>query len=269
MLKKRLTELRQLAKRPGFWIIIALLVLITLPYYEESLKHPAFLISLMANIGLGRHAFERILYLAPIVWSGYLFGRRGVVITSVIALALMLPRAIFIPDSSVEAILESAAVFIIGNVLGLNLELLRRERVRRAQLEMAQRDLRASEQRYRELYENANDAIWVHDLNGKITSVNRAGERLTGYSVAELTGMDVRVFLSEDSLVLAGRIRQQLLDGEYVEQPYEQHLRRKDGTEAFIALTTSVVRTEGRPVAFQHIARDVTERKRSQENHSF
>ena len=52
----------------------------------------------MANLGLTRHAFERILYLAPIVWAGFLFGWKGAFITSLVALACMLPRVIFISD---------------------------------------------------------------------------------------------------------------------------------------------------------------------------
>ncbi len=269
MLKKSLVELQKLARRPGFWIIGALLVLITLPYYDSNLKHPSFLISITANLGLGRHSFERILYLAPILWSGFLFRRRWVIVTSSVALVLMLPGAILGGDNPLEAGLECAAIFIAGNILGLNLGLLRRERERSAQLENAQRDLKASEQRYRELFENAQDAIWLHDLNGKIVAANRATGRLTGYTVPELTQMDVRQFLSEDSLSLAGQIRQKLLDGEHVKQPYEQHITRKDGSEAFLQLATSVVRNNGRAVAFQHVARDVTDQKRLQENQSF
>ncbi|HEU5131781.1 MAG TPA: response regulator, partial [Pyrinomonadaceae bacterium] len=42
--------------------------------------------------------------------------------------------------------------------------------------------LRESEERYRELFENANDIIYTHDLQGNFTSLNRSGERITGYS---------------------------------------------------------------------------------------
>jgi len=78
--------------------------------------------------------------------------------------------------------------------------------------------------------------------------------------------MNVRSFLSDESLNLAGHIRHKLLANEPVEQPYEQHLTRQDGTEAFIQLVTSLVLEEDEPVAFQHIARDVTEQKRMQDN---
>jgi PAS domain-containing protein len=42
--------------------------------------------------------------------------------------------------------------------------------------------VQASEERYRDLFENANDIIFLHDLTGKLLTVNRAAEALTGYS---------------------------------------------------------------------------------------
>ena len=256
-------------RRPGFWFILLVIVLITVPYYHEVMEHPSFLITIMSDFNLDRHAFERIMYLAPIVWAGFLFGWRGAFITSLVALACMLPRAILISPYPKDALFESSAVFIIGNVLALSFHSLRKEREHRTQLEITQQELRVSEQRYRQLFENALDAIWLHDLEGNIIAVNRAAEKLTGYNVEELVKMNVRSFLSEESLSLAGRIRNKLLADEPVEQPYEQHMTRKDGSEAFVQLATSLVLSDGEPVAFQHVARDITEQKRMQENLRF
>ncbi len=262
-------RLTKVIRRPGFWLVIAILVLITIPHYEEALEHPSFLTDIMSNLGLSRHAFERILYLAPIVWAGFLFGWRGAFITSLAALACMLPRAIFISPYPTDALSETGAVFIIGNVLAASFASLRREREYRAQLEAAQQEVRASEERYRELFTSAFDAIWAHDLEGNIIAANKAAEKLTGYTTEELMTKNVKSFLTEDDLYLAGQIRRKLLGNEPVEQPYEQHLTRKDGSEAFVQLATSLVLSNGKPVAFQHIARDVTEQKRMQDNLRF
>jgi len=256
-------------RRPGFWLILLILVLITLPHYEEALAHPAFLSQLTANLGLARHALERVLYLAPIVWAGFLFSWKGAFITSLVALACMLPRAIFISSYPIDSLLETGAVFIIGNVLAISFASLRREREYRTQLEAAQQELRTSEERYRELFENAHDAIWLHDLEGNIIAANRSAGKLSGFDVEELKKMNVRSFLSEESLNLAGQIRYKLLAGEHVEQPYEQNITRKDGSEVFVQLATSLVFNKGEPAAFQHIARDITEHKRMDENLRF
>ena len=126
--------------------------------------------------------------------------------------------------------------------------------------------LAVSERNYRQLFENANDAIWVHDLEGNIIAANKAAGKLVGYRVKELTKMNVKNFLSDESFNLAGQVRRKLLEGEPVEQPYEQSLIRKDGTKAILKLATSLVTEDGKSIGFQHMARDVTEEKRMQDN---
>jgi PAS domain S-box-containing protein len=262
-------RLTKVIRKPSFWFILALLVFITLPHYNELLKHPGFFDYLIDNLSLTRHAFERILYLAPIVWAGFLFGLRGAAITSLVSLVCMLPRAIFISTSPTDAIFETCAVYVVGNVLAISFDVLRKERERRTQLEITQRELQVSEERYRQLFENAHDAIWLHDMQGNIITANASTEKLTGYSLEELMKMNVKSFLTDESLGLARQIRHKLLANEPVEQPYEQCLIKKGGGDAFIQLATSLVLNEGKPTAFQHIARDVTEQKRMQENLRF
>lgn len=258
--------LKRTVGRPGFWFIIGLLFFLTILHYREVQEYPGVLARLISDIGLSRHSFERILYLAIVVWSGFLYGWVGAFITSLIALACMLPRAIFITTTPIDATFEMTSVFIIGNVLALSFASLRKERDYRIRLEATHQELQASEQRYRQLFERANDAIWVHDLDGNITVANKASEKLTGYSVEELTKINVKALLFDDSLKLARQIRHKLFADEPFEQPYEQRLRRKDGGEAFVQLATSLVFSDGIPAAFQHIARDITEQKRMQEN---
>ena len=264
-----ITRLTKVLSKPGFWLILALLVLITLPHYKEALEHPAFLVNIMSNFGLDRHAFERILYLAPIVWAGFLFGWRGAVVTSLTALACMLPRAIVISPTPIDALFETSAVFVIGNVLAISFNALRKEREYRSGLELAQQELAVSEERYRRLFENAHDAIWVQDMEGNILTANEATARLTGYDVERLIRMKVTDFLSQEGLELAREVRHKLLREETIEGSYDQRIMREDGTEALLRLSTSLIRSDREPVAFQHIARDVTQEKRMQENLRF
>lgn len=256
-------------RKPGFWFILAILMVISILHYGETLGYPSFIYRIMSNLSLNRHAFERVLYLAPIVWAGFIFHWRGAFITSLVAVVCMLPRAIFISEYPKDALFESGAVFILGNVLAISFHSLRKEREQRVHLELTQQELRASEERYRELFENALDAIWIHDLEGNIIAANRSAEKLGGYSIEKLIKMNVRSFLSEKSLDLADQVRHKLLANEPVGQPYEQYLIRKDGTEVIIQIATSLVFSNGKPVAFQHIARDITEQKRMDENLRF
>jgi PAS domain S-box-containing protein len=134
---------------------------------------------------------------------------------------------------------------------------------------LATQRLAVSERNYRGLFENANDAIWVHDLEGNITVANRACETQTGYRLGDLTTMNVRSFLPEESHALVMEVWRKLLEKQPLEQPYEQRIIRKDGAEAILMLTTSLVVEDGVPVGFQNIARDVTEEKRMRENLNF
>ena len=175
-------------------------------------------------------------------------------IVGTLCVAMRHPRQ-FLPG---EIELLSAVATQIGTAIE-NARLYQNER-------LAAQRLAISEKNYRGLFENANDAIWVHDSEGNIIATNRTTEKLTRYSVKELTQMNVKTFLSDEGLNLAGHIRHKLFDKEPVAQPYEQRLTRKDGSEAILMLTTSMVTDGEKAVAFQHIARDVTEERRMQDN---
>jgi PAS domain S-box-containing protein len=258
-----------IVKNPGFWLIAILFILITIPHYIETLGYPTFFATLIDNLRLTRQAFERILFLAPIVWAGFIFDFKGAFITSIIALILMLPRVILISDDRIGAVFEVGSVFIVGNMLAITFDSYRHAHERRIELEKTQRELQASEQRYRSLFEDAHDGIFLQDMDGNIVATNVAASKLTGYAVSELEGMNVRQFLSSEALDIARDVRQKLLKGETIGESYDQKIKRKDGTEALVRLSSSLIRNNGRVVGFQHIGRDITEEKRLQENQRY
>ncbi|HEX4773675.1 MAG TPA: PAS domain S-box protein [Bryobacteraceae bacterium] len=124
-------------------------------------------------------------------------------------------------------------------------------------------ELRASEERYRELFENANDIIFLQDLNGRIKAANRAAEFLTGYSRTELLGQDF-------AQLLAPEARESMLDsirahlGGSPTQRYELPIHPKVGSARFLEVSTRIIYRRGHPFAIQGIGRDVTEWKISQ-----
>ncbi|MDY6912677.1 MAG: GAF domain-containing protein, partial [Chloroflexota bacterium] len=126
--------------RPSMWLLAIAFLLITFFQYAEAL-HLAYLSDLNATLGLTRYTVERILYLLPIIWAGLLFGWRGGVITATLAVACMLPRGIYISPNPEDAIVESLAIFAVGTAVAFSLELLQKERERRTELEVAQKEL--------------------------------------------------------------------------------------------------------------------------------
>jgi len=153
----------------------------------------------------------------------------------------------------------------IGNAIGVAIE---NARLYQKERETAEQ-LRQSEENYRGLFENATEAIFVHNLDGKIIAANRACEKLTGYTRAEMTSMDIGRFLSGQGVESAREIIKRQLNGETVESPFELRLTKRDGTEAIVELMPSLTIRGEQPVGVQAILRDVTEQRRMQENLRF
>jgi PAS domain S-box-containing protein len=129
----------------------------------------------------------------------------------------------------------------------------------------AEEALRQSEDRFRSLFEYAPDAYYLNDLAGSFTDGNRASEELTGYHRDELVGrnmFEIGILPPEElpkAMDLAGRSAQGEPTG-----PDELPLIRKDGSTVWVEICTYPMKIggEGRVLG---IARDITERKRIQE----
>ncbi len=126
--------------------------------------------------------------------------------------------------------------------------------------------LQGSEKKFRDLFESALDPIWVHDLEGNLILVNKAAAECTGRNVEEILKINVKSMLAPESLRLAQDIRHRLLQNEAIDTPYEQKIIRKDGGHAIFMVRTNLLLDDGKPVAFQNIARDVTETKQMMES---
>lgn len=129
-----------------------------------------------------------------------------------------------------------------------------------------QRDLLVqTDQRLAAIVESSEDAILSKDLNGIIRSWNSGAERLFGYKADEVVGQPVYILIPEDRHDEEPGILARLARGERIEH-YETVRRRKDGTLIDISLSVSPVRdASGRVIGAAKIARDITERRRVQQ----
>jgi PAS domain S-box-containing protein len=128
----------------------------------------------------------------------------------------------------------------------------------------AEEALRESEERYRELFENAKDAIYVHDLTGRYTSVNLAAERLSGFTREEILGKHFSNFVAPRDLKYARTNLCRKLDEEN-ETIYEVDMVRRDGQRVPVEISSRLIYEKGVAVGVQGTARDITERKRAQD----
>ena len=117
---------------------------------------------------------------------------------------------------------------------------------------------------YRELFENANDIIYTHDIQGNFTSLNRSGERITGYSREEASKMNVADVIAPEYLNLA-RDMIAHKESEKVSTVYEIDIITKQGKRVRLEVSTRLIFSDGKPVGVQGIGRDLTERKHSEE----
>lgn len=118
------------------------------------------------------------------------------------------------------------------------------------------------------IVESSDDAIVSKDLEGTITSWNRAAERIFGYTAAEAIGQSIRIIIPADRQREGDVVLDLVRRGEQIDH-FETIRRRKDGTLLSISLTVSPIRDSGGVITgASKIARDITERKRTEEEHT-
>ena len=128
------------------------------------------------------------------------------------------------------------------------------------ELRRAERELRASEARFRTFVDHAMDAFFVLDDGLTVLDVNREACDSMGYSREELIGMHPRDFdvgLNETSVK---RLNQRIAAGETL--TFETRHRRKDGTSFPVEIRAGQFEPGGRQLC---LVRDITERKRAED----
>jgi len=110
---------------------------------------------------------------------------------------------------------------------------------------------------------DSNDAVIVHDFDGKISVWNGGAERMTGYLEAEALQMDCQQMLPEELRAKARSVWEPLRRGERVSS-WESQRKTKDGRILDVYVTATALKDEmGRPDAIVKTERDITEQKRA------
>jgi len=120
-----------------------------------------------------------------------------------------------------------------------------------------------TEDPYRELFENASDIIYTHDFEGKLLSINRAVERISGYTRAEALQMSVMDVVAPEYEHLARRMIDPQVGGE-IPLHFELEFIAKDKSRITLGISTRPIFRGGKAVAVQGIARDITKRKKTE-----
>ncbi|MGE3073067.1 MAG: PAS domain S-box protein [Dehalococcoidia bacterium] len=122
----------------------------------------------------------------------------------------------------------------------------------------------AAERRFQNLFDDANDAVFSLDLEGRLTSVNRKACEVTGYTAEELIGRNALELVVEESRAEAFKALSDIWSGLEVDEIVTQ-LQVKDGRRIWFEIRGRTIRNDGRIEGTFHIARDITERRESEE----
>jgi diguanylate cyclase (GGDEF)-like protein/PAS domain S-box-containing protein len=152
-------------------------------------------------------------------------------------------------------------------VIGQDLRLTRQLEHKIEEMDQVELALRESEAKYRDLFENANDLIYMHDLDGKFLTVNKATENLLGYSSSELVQFNTLDTVAPDQL---GTVIETFNHNKNQYNPvyYEVSVINRYGERYELDVNRRQIYENGNLI-YQCVARDVTERKRMEEKLKF
>ena len=119
----------------------------------------------------------------------------------------------------------------------------------------------ALKERYEDLFENANDMVFTHDLSGTITSINKTGERLLQRSRESLLSRNIIDLMAEDQRAPARRWLDQVVQGAEVPTAEWDFVNAAD-QRVKLEISSRLIEQDGRIVEVEGIARDITERRR-------
>ncbi len=126
----------------------------------------------------------------------------------------------------------------------------------------AYKELYESEERYRDLFENANDSIYIYDSEGYFKEVNTTALKLLGCTKEEIIGTHISKWITPESLRTTRDALKKQISGEIVEKPIILEVICKNGEHRWMEIKRRLIKDCDRIVAVHGIGRDITEKRK-------
>jgi PAS domain S-box-containing protein len=166
------------------------------------------------------------------------------------------------PWWNLQRMLWAVALLLLGVMLALAWVVILRRRVQK-QTAIIRRQLQteaALKERYEDLFENANDMVFTHDLEGRITSINKTGEQWLGRPREQILGQSLVPWVTEEQREAATQWLGQLVAGPDL-APVEFDFVNAAGHRFRLEISARLVALPGKSGEVESVARDITERK--------
>ena len=135
-----------------------------------------------------------------------------------------------------------------------------------AKRKQAEKALWESEEKHRAILGNIEEGYYEVDLAGNLTLFNDALCRLYGYAKDELMGMNYRQYVDDETVKIMYQTYNAVYRTGKPDKAFDWEVVRKDGTRRFVEVSISLMSdSTGEPTGFRGIVRDITERKRAEE----
>jgi PAS domain S-box-containing protein len=232
--------------------IIAIIYAVYILMAASIRKRDGAVIFLFGFIILALSAVNDMMYAEKIIQTGYLapLGVCIFIFSQAFLLSFRLKKAFENVGTQYKELKETYHAY-------------RGEIIDRVQAEEA---LQESDKKYRAVLNSMEDGYWEVDLSGNFTFINPALGRHLGFSQEESIGMNNRQFMTEDT---AKKVFQTFNEVYQTGKPalaYDWETITKDGTKKFIETSVALIYdSKGEPIGFRGVGRDITERKRIQE----
>ncbi|HZX62622.1 MAG TPA: EAL domain-containing protein [Bacteroidales bacterium] len=150
-------------------------------------------------------------------------------------------------------------------ILGVMRDITERKKAE-SQREVMLEAIRQGEEKYRTILESIQEGYFEVDLNGKFTFCNNSMSRLTGCSKEELLGMNHKQFTNEETAKEVFQAFNNVYTTGEPSKGFDWQIIRKDGGEGFIEASVTLQKdSSGKPTGFKGMIRDITERKRTEQ----